>query len=271
MQHQMEGGHEARHDGRVRWPRPSRVRVSLVVPALNEERNLAIVLPRIPEFVDEVILVDGASTDETVAISRRIRADIRVIGQTRPGKGNALRAGFAAARGDYIVMLDADGSMAPEEIARFVEALDSGYDLVKGSRFLPGGGTSDMDAIRRWGNRWLCGVVNGLYGADFTDLCYGFFAFRRSCLEDLALRTDGFEIETELVVRALLVGLQVAEVASYEERRVFGESHLHTWRDGGRVLRTAVSRRLARRAPAIPTPAEAAAPTPQLAPARLQG
>lgn len=231
---------------RTRWPRPSRVGVSLVVPALNEARNIAWVLERVPDLVDEVILVDGASTDDTVAVSRQVCPDIRVVGQDRPGKGAALRAGFDAAYGDVIVMIDADRSMDPCEITRFVELIDDGYELVKGSRFMDGGGTEDMEVIRRLGNGVLNGMVNALYRARFTDLCYGYAAFRRDCLEDLGLRADGFEIETEIVVRAIKAGLRIGEVPSFEAQRAHGESNLNTWRDGQRVLRTLLRHRLAR-------------------------
>lgn len=232
---------------RARWPRPSQVKVSLVVPALNEERNIGWVLERIPPLVDELILVDGASTDRTVAVSRSIRPDVIVVGQERPGKGAALRAGFAAAHGEIIVMIDADRSMDPKEIELFVDLIDSGYDLVKGSRFIEGGGTEDMETVRRLGNGVLNTLVNVLYGARFTDLCYGFVAFRRARLADLALRADGFEIETEIVVRALNAGLRIAEVPSYELARAFGDSNLNTWRDGQRVLRTLLRHRVRRR------------------------
>jgi glycosyltransferase involved in cell wall biosynthesis len=211
---------------------------TVVVPARNEARNIGWVLERIPDFVAEVVLVDGDSIDGTVEAARRVRPDIRVIGQERPGKGAALRAGFAAATGDYVVMLDADGSMDPGEIERFVAALDGGADMVKGSRFLPAAGTSDMTGVRRAGNGALLVLLNMLYGSRFTDLCYGFCAFRRTALARLGLRSDGFEIETEIVVRAIRSRIAVVEVPSFESPRRFGTSNLSVWRDGWRVLRT---------------------------------
>src|SRR5215210_2205642 len=171
-----------------------RADVSLVIPTLNEERNVPWVLERLPDCVDEVILVDGRSTDDTVAVASRVRPDIRVVFEGRPGKGAALRAGFAAARGEYVVMIDADGSMDPAEIGLFVALLRDGSDFVKGSRFLRGGGTTDMSPLRKMGNAGLRGAVNTLYGTRFTDLCYGFMAFRRSRLQALELESDGFEI-----------------------------------------------------------------------------
>jgi glycosyltransferase involved in cell wall biosynthesis len=230
--------------------RRGRVSVSVVIPAKNEAENIGWVLERLPDLVDEVVLVDGSSTDDTVAVARSIRPDIRVIREPRPGKGAALRAGFGAARGDFIVMIDADGSMDPREIGRYVEHLhdrrsrverstsNGRYPIVKGSRFLAGGGTDDMGPLRRLGNRALLGLVNMLYGASFTDLCYGLFAFRRDALDELVLRADGFEIETEIVVRALRAGVGIGEVPSFEAPRRSGESNLRTWQDGQRVLRT---------------------------------
>lgn len=219
---------------RPRWT------VSAVVPAMNEARNIAWVLGRMPASVDEVVLVDGASTDDTVEIARRVRPDVIVTGQDRPGKGSAVRAGLATATGDAVVMLDADGSMDPAEIDSFVERLAEGYDVVKGSRFLSGGGTSDMTPLRMAGNSGLVTLVNQMYGAEFTDLCYGYVGFRQSALERLGLTATGFEIETEIAVRALTGQLRVGEVASFESLRHYGDSNLNAARDGLRVLRTLV-------------------------------
>jgi glycosyltransferase involved in cell wall biosynthesis len=218
--------------------------VSVVIPTLNEERNIAWVLRRLPEMVTEVILVDGRSTDRTIEIARTVRPGVTVVLEHRPGKGAALRAGFAAATGDYIVMLDADGSMDPREIESFVRALKEGCEFVKGSRFTDGGGTADMSRIRRLGNGALRSAVNALYRTQFSDLCYGFVAFRRDRLSALRLRSDGFEIETEMAVRAVTASLKIGEVASFEAQRMYGESHLNAWRDGRRVLRTLLRERL---------------------------
>src|ERR1700742_1710924 len=112
------------------WPR-----VSVVIPAMNEARNLPHVFERMPRSIYEVILVDGNSTDDTVAVAQREWPGIRVVTQTRRGKGNALACGFAAATGDIIAMIDADGSTDPAEIPQFVDALTGGADFAKGPRF----------------------------------------------------------------------------------------------------------------------------------------
>lgn len=228
--------------------RPSRIgdwgRVSVIVPAKNEAKNLAWVLLRMPDVVDEVILVDGHSTDGTHDIATAARPDIKLVEDPGGGKGAALRAGFAAATGDSIVMLDADGSMDPAEMPRFLAFLSLGFDVVKGSRFAAGGESTDITGLRRLGNRVLCSVVNVLYRTSFSDLCYGYCAFRRSALPALDLTADGFEIEAELTLHAVAAGLDVCEVPSFEAPRGHGATNLRTFRDGERVLRTVVCERL---------------------------
>jgi glycosyltransferase involved in cell wall biosynthesis len=212
--------------------------VSLVIPVRNEARNIAWVLEQIADDVDEIILVDGDSTDATLITARSYRPDIKVVPQEGAGKGSALRTGFFAAKGDLIVMMDADGSMAPQEIRHYVHFLCNGYDFVKGSRFIGGGGSLDITKFRRLGNWFLLTVFNSIYDADLTDLCYGFCAFHRRYLELLQLSATGFEIEAEMTVRAMQAGLRIAEVPSLELPRRSGKSNLRAVRDGTRVLRT---------------------------------
>jgi glycosyltransferase involved in cell wall biosynthesis len=219
------------------------VRVSVVVPTLNEARNLPHVLPRIPPWVHEVVLVDGGSTDGTVEVARALLPRVRIVSQARPGKGAALQAGFRAATGDAIVTLDADGSTDPAEIPLFVGCLLGGADYVKGSRFVQGGGTDDMDRVRRVGNWALGGIVRVAFGGRYSDLCYGYNAFWRRVLPVIDGDADGFEIETLMGVRVLAAGMKVAEVPSHEFCRIYGFSNLKTFKDGYRVLRTIVRER----------------------------
>ena len=212
--------------------------VSVVIPTLNEAMNLPWVLRRMPSYVDEVVVVDGRSLDLTVEVARALRLDVVVVAETHPGKGAAIRAGFAACSGDIIVMLDADGSMDPQEIGWFVSPLQHDFDFVKGSRYVTGGGSEDLTWLRNSGNRVLTGLTNAVLHSNFSDLCYGYIALRRECLEVLELKSDGFEIETELVVRAARAGLRIAEVPSGELTRISGVSNLQTFHDGWRVLRT---------------------------------
>ena len=191
-------------------------------------------------------MVDGLSTDQSIAIARMIRQDVVIVHERRPGKGAALRAGFERATGDYIVMMDADCSMDPAEIPRFVALLAQDYDMVKGSRFQPNGGTADMTRLRKAGNHGLLRLANLIYGSRYTDLCYGYIAFRHDLLEQMQLDADGFEIEMQLVARATRAGARVTEIASFESKRMFGNSHLNTFRDGWRVLRTMLRERFRR-------------------------
>src|SRR4051794_24562527 len=179
---------ESRHRSTTpKLARAFRPRVSVVVPTLNEARNLPHVFAHLPKDLYEVILVDGRSTDDTIEVAKALRPDIRVVLETTPGKGSALKAGFAAAQGEVIVMLDADGSADPREIPAFVAALVAGADFAKGSRFVEGGGSSDITRLRRVGNKGLNGLVNAMYGTTYTDLCYGYNAFWRHCLPHIAL------------------------------------------------------------------------------------
>jgi glycosyltransferase involved in cell wall biosynthesis len=226
----------------------------VVVPTRNEARNLEIVLPAIAAVkpaVHEIIVVDGNSTDGTIEAARRVLPSVKIITQSRKGKGNAMACGFAAATGDVIVMFDADGSADPAEIPAFVSALVAGADFAKGSRFTPGGGSDDITLLRKSGNAGLNGVANALFGTSYTDLCYGYNAFWADLLPLLELPPidapapaegmlwgDGFEIETVLNCRIAAAGMRITEVPSIERLRVFGDSNLRTFADGTRVLRT---------------------------------
>jgi glycosyltransferase involved in cell wall biosynthesis len=241
-------------------------RVSVVVPTRNEARNLEVVLPAIAAVrpaVHEIIVVDGNSVDGSIETAQRVLPWVKVITQTRKGKGNAMACGFAAATGDVIVMFDADGSADPAEIPSFVRALVAGADFAKGSRFVRGGGSDDITLLRKSGNAGLNGMANALFGTSYTDLCYGYNAFWTDLLPlldlpDISLPApsqggmlwgDGCEIETVLNCRVAAAGMKITEVPSMERERIFGQTNLRTFADGTRVLRTlaAEHRRASRR------------------------
>lgn len=240
-------------------PRISNPAVSVIVPVRNEAANMRQVLPRLPD-VHEVILVDGHSTDGTIEAALSVRPGIRVVRQTRRGKGNALAAGFAAATGDIIVAFDGDGSADPAEIQRYVDVLVAGADFAKGSRYLPEGGSTDITPIRNLGNRLLTSTANTVFRTEYSDLCYGFNAFWRDVLPVMGLDDphtgsaqemlwgDGFEIETLINVRVGTSGLRVVEVPSMERDRIHGESNLNAFTDGLRVMRTVIAERRRQRA-----------------------
>ena len=230
--------------------------VSVVIPVKNEARNLPAVLSSLPDCVDEVVLVDGHSMDDTIAVARKCRPDIKIVLQPNTGKGDAVLAGFRECTGDILVMIDGDGSHLGSELPLFVAALQGGADYVKGSRFTTGGGSDDITPVRWLGNWVLSSLVNVAFGTRYTDLCYGYNALWSKHLPALNLDCNGFEIETVMNIRAAKAGLRVQEVPSYERLRVHGESNLRVVGDGWRILKAITaevigrSRRVGRAAPA---------------------
>jgi glycosyltransferase involved in cell wall biosynthesis len=249
--------------------RPHEPRISIVIPAKNEARNLEVILPLLPP-VHEVILVDGHSVDGTVEMALTMMPSIKIVHQTRRGKGNALACGFAAVTGDIIVMFDADGSADPLEIPRFVDALLAGADFAKGTRFCDGGGSEDITRFRSLGNYGLNFLANRVLRTEYTDLCYGYNAFWVDVLADLELPDhriaaldpktmlwgDGFEIETVINCRIAAAALQVTEVGSVEKQRIHGVSNLNAVSDGIRVLKTIGAERKRAKARAATVSAE---------------
>ncbi len=226
----------ARHARRLTTPS-----VTVVLPVLDEAAGLAATLPLIPDYVTEIIVVDGGSTDASVVVVHEILPDAVVLTQAGRGKGDALKTGIAMAGGDIIVTMDADGSMDPRDIDAAIELLLQGDHFVKGSRCLPGGGSDDFTPVRRAGNAFLTSATNAMVGRRFTDITYGFNAYWREVsplVEDLA---DGFEFEIQLAVRATRSGLRTAEVPCHEATRVGGATKLHAFKDGWRILKAIVT------------------------------
>jgi len=263
---------------RDHWSSPT---VTVVIPTLNEEHNLPLILENLPP-VDEVIVVDGRSKDDTVAVAREVRPDAVVVRQTRSGKGNALVCGFAASTGDIVITLNADGSTDPGEIPRFVDALLSGAEVAHGSRFRSGGDHRDAGAVERLGHVLLSRIVNVFFGTRFTDLSCGYNAYWRELVPALQLPEadqpqlkrgrlawgDGPEIDTMTTIRMAAQGLRVVEVATVGYPRMHGDRPRRLLPAALRALRVAYSEYVRRwrigHRPAGPTGQRHAAPAPRL-------
>lgn len=215
--------------------------VSIIIPTLNEVLNIKHVFPFIPEFVDEIIVIDGNSTDGTREEILKHKSDANIIIVDSPGKGTALRKGFEIAKGDLIIIMDADGSNDPKELRRLVTPILNGYDVASGSRLMPGGGSADITLMRRFGNFIFVTMVNTLYGTKYTDLCYGYRAFKKEAIERIYLKSNGFEIETEQSILMAKAKLKIKEVPSYESERIHGKTNLRTLRDGFKIFTMIIS------------------------------
>ena len=220
--------------------------VSVIIPTLNEAGNLPYVLNTIPKWVKEIIIVDGRSRDDTERVARVLRPDVRIVAQTRRGKGAAIRAGFEAATGEILIVMDADGSMNGSEIASFRDALVAGADYVKGSRFAPGGGSTDITKLRRFGDHGICMLISLLFGVRYSDGTYGFKGMWSDCLDYINIDTDGFEVELLIDIRAHRAGLHTVEVPCFETNRIHGSSNLNAARDGLSCFVVIVKERLRR-------------------------
>jgi glycosyltransferase involved in cell wall biosynthesis len=220
---------------------PVNLKVGVAIPALNEEKNIGFVLNALNKFgYDNILVIDGLSKDGTLRVASEKGA--KIVLQDGRGKGQAIRQVLSKSYldADVLVLMDADGSMSPVEVPRYVEALYKGADVAKGSRFLKGGGTEDMSSLRKVGNNLMTSAVNLFCSSKYTDLCYGFVGLSRKAIRLLApvLESNNFEIETELFIKAKKLGLTVVEVPSWEFKRRHGKSNLHSFRDGFKILKT---------------------------------
>jgi len=208
--------------------------ISLVIPTLNEEGNMPTFLKSIPDYIDEIIVVDGGSSDLTAQIAEQHGCQVYYDNR---GKGSALIKGVKYCKGEYIIMIDADWSHRVEELRFLIRGLELGYDVCMGSRFIQGGGSDDMTIIRQMGNKFFVMAVNALFAMNYSDLCYGYRAFNRNAISKLNLKCRGFGIETEISIKAAKRQLKVLEVPSFEKKRKAGEPKLRTFADGWKIIK----------------------------------
>ena len=218
-------------------------KITVLICSLNEEENLPYVLPKIPAWVDEVILVDGHSTDRTVETARELRPEIKVIYQPGNGKGDALKYGIQQANGEIIVTLDADGATNPQEINEFIKPLLNGYDFAKGSRF-HGRFPQHKPWHRVFGNIVITVTFDLLFLRRYTDLCSGYNAFWKRVIAQINLySSDGFENEPLINCRVGKEKLRVIEVGHADKGRLNGEVKELSWRQGVKAIKTIIRER----------------------------
>ncbi len=227
-------------------------KITLVIPAKNEAENISRVMGEIPDFVDEIIVVTSSAQDTTLNGLENLNEKNNVITmfQDHAGKGDAQRKGLSRASGDYICMIDADGSVNLNELKTMLELIiRENLDLVKGSRYLRTGGSEDLTKFRSFGNLALTKIANFLFFKHWSDLAYGFVAYKRDSIINLNLLSDsksrfwfgydygsGFELETIILTRMARRGFLIEEFPSFELKRVDGFSNLRAIRDGFRIL-----------------------------------
>jgi glycosyltransferase involved in cell wall biosynthesis len=238
------------------------MKVSVVIPAHNEEQTLPWVLrdlndttASLPHDEFEIIVVDDHSSDATANVSRQFGAMV-VHNEGRGGKGMALRAGFARATGDVIVMMDADYSHRAEDLPVLLQSLTGATGLVIGSRVY--GGSDEYTPVRALGNVFLTAALGLCTGRFLSDALNGYKAFRRDVFTDFTYTSRAFEIEIELVANALRKGYKVVECSSHERVRAGGEAKSRVVRHGTRFLLRIIREALKGMKPVTTAPAAAA-------------
>lgn len=222
---------------------PGRPTVSLVIPLRKPGADLSWLAGHVPVCVGEVILVGAPAGRVPDLPPMGTGPAPRLVELPVSGPEALLHTGLTAATGDFLVLIEADGSMSPLEIPHYLHYLESGFDFVKASRFIAGGSPAGYPLVRRLGHRFLLAVARFLYGQRLTDLWYGFCAFRRGFVTLLDPSGDGMELDVEVVTHALHYGLRIAEVPSRELPRRDRRNRRHTLHEGARILQALIAGR----------------------------
>jgi glycosyltransferase involved in cell wall biosynthesis len=208
------------------------VKTSLIIPAYNEEEAIPKVIAEIPEEIDEIILVDDGSTDKTYEVAKGL--GIRVLRHEKnKGKVAAIKTGIKRARGDIIILTDADYTYPAEYMPVFIKKIEEGCDLVIGSRFM--GGECNLPLLNKVGNKFLSIIATYISGVTITDAQSGFRAFRKELLKELDVKAKGLEFETEMTVKAAKQGYRVLEIPINYRKRI-GRSKLNPLKDGYKMF-----------------------------------
>lgn len=216
--------------------RLSNSKVSVIIPSLNEVGAIREVLIQVPkDWVDEILVIDGHSQDGTVELVKKLGYDL--IFQEGKGFGSAIATGVKYAKGDVLIIINADNSQNPKDIPRLLEKIGEGYDVVMASRYLIGGGSEDDTLLHYFGNKLFTFLCNLIHGSHFSDALYFFFAAKREVFETVKLRSSGFEYCMELPIKVHRDGFKIAEIPSFERKRSGGRAKVNAFFDGLKILR----------------------------------
>ena len=216
---------------------PKKNKISVIIPALNEEKTIAEVIKGAKTFCDEIIVVDGNSRDRTQDAAEKEGAI--VIKDNGKGKGDGLRTGAKKATGDILVFIDADGSHEPGDIPRMIETIEKGADLVIGSRMT--GGSDELHGtfsnfVRMVGSGIAVLIINFIYKGELTDVQNGFRAIKKEVFFNIDTHANDFDIEQEITMRCLKKKYKVMEIASHEYARKAGKSNLSVPKKGHKFI-----------------------------------
>lgn len=213
----------------------TRMRSTLVVPVLNEIEAVQIIMPQIdPAWVDEILVIDGGSTDGTVEWLQQ--QGYTVHSQNGRGFGTGMLLGMRLASGDIIVEFTPDGNALPEIIPTLVAAIESGFDLVIASRYLENAKSEDDDVVTRFGNWMFTTIVNVLFGSRYTDSLVGFRAFRKSAALGLDMNAKGLSWPCQSSIRFAEDEFRVTEIPGDEPKRIGGERKMRPIKTGWEIL-----------------------------------
>lgn len=221
----------------------ARMSVTLIAATLNELEAAKVVLPRIDRsWVDEIIVVDGGSTDGTVEFCTS--QGYIVFRQKEPGYGSAMKEAAERAKGEFIIEFPPDGNSLPEKVPDVIKKLNEGYDFVIASRYAPGARSDDDDIVTAIGNWGFTFVTNLLFWSSYTDVLVGFRGYRKSAYEKLDMTATGLDWSIQMPIQFRKKRMRVADVPAIEPKRIGGVRKMRPFRTGVRILKTLIKERL---------------------------